>query len=80
MNVLFHHIAKESSGHAKEKDGKAEGPLSGAFGKTNIVGDLLAEDGPAVNGTDAAVQQQRRDGCADPFIGAPGCGFYSTEF
>ncbi len=68
MDVLLHDIAQEGSGHAKEKDGEAESPLGCALGETDVIGDLLAEDGPAVDSTYAAVEQQRRNGGANPFV------------
>ena len=68
MDIFFHHIAQKSGGHAQEKDGKAECPLGGTLGETDIVGDLLTENGPAVYRTDAAVQQQCRNGGTNPLV------------
>ena len=81
MDVTLHDVAKEGGGHTQEEDGEAEGPLGGSLGKADVVGDLLAEDGPAIDGADAAVDQQRRDGTAEPFVVAQGVGgsFHSSS-
>ena len=55
VDILFYHIPKKSGGHAEEKDGKAECPFGCAFGKTNVFGDFLTENRPAVNRTDTTV-------------------------
>lgn len=68
VDVLFHDIAQEGSGHAQEKDGETESPFGGSLGKTDVICDFLAEYGPAVNSTYAAVKQQRRDRGAYPFV------------
>ena len=68
MDVLLHDVAQEGRRHAKEEDGEAECPFRGALGETDIVGDLLAEDGPTVDSTYAAVKQQRRNRGANPFV------------
>ena len=68
MDVLFHDVSKEGGGHAKKEDCEAESPLCGALGEAYVVCDLLAEDGPAVHGADAAVEQQRGNRSADPLV------------
>ena len=68
MDVLFHHIAQKSCGHAQKENGEAEGPLCCPFAEADVICDLLTEDGPAVDRTDAAVQQQRRNCGANPFV------------
>ena len=68
VDVLLHHVAQEGRAHAQEKDGKAESPFHGALGKSDVIRDLLAENGPAVHGTDAAMKQQCGNCGANPFI------------
>ena len=68
MDVFLHDVAQESRGHSKEEDGKAERPLRGSLGKADIVSDFLAEDRPTVDRTDAAMEEQRRDRGAQPFV------------
>jgi len=71
MDILFHHVPQECRRHTEEKDGKAERPLRSALGEADVISNLLTEDRPTVNRTDAAVQKQRRNRGADPFVGAP---------
>ena len=68
MDVLFHHIAQKSGGHAKEEDGEAEGPFGGAFGKPYMLSNFLTEHGPAVYGSDTEVEEQSRNGGTHPFV------------
>ena len=68
MDVLLHDVAQEGRRHAKEEDGEAECPFRGALGEADVVSDFLAEDGPAVDRTDAAMEEQCRDGGIDPFV------------
>lgn len=56
MNVFFYDVAEKCSRHTEEKDGKTEGPFRSTLGETDVVGNFLAEDGPAINSTDAAVK------------------------
>lgn len=55
MDVLLNNIPKESSRHAQEENCKAESPFGSAFGKTDVVSDLLAENRPTVNCTNTSV-------------------------
>ena len=68
MDVLLHDVAQEGGGHSKEEDGEAERPLRSALGEADIVSDFLTEDGPAVDCSDAAMEEQRGDGGAQPFV------------
>ena len=68
VDVLLHHVAQERRAHAQEEDGQAERPFHAALGEADVVGNLLAEHRPAIDRADAAVQQQRRNGAADPFV------------
>ena len=71
MNVPFHDVAQKCGGHTQKEDGKVEGSFGGSLGKADVVGDLLAEDGPTIDRADAAVDEQCGDCAADPFVVAP---------
>ena len=64
MDVLFHQVACECGRHTEEENGQAECPSDRTLGGADVIGDFLAERAPAINRTDAAVQQKRGNGCA----------------
>ncbi len=68
VDVLFYHVPQKCRRHPQKEDREAEGPFCGSLGEADVAGNLLAEDGPAVDGSDATVQQQRRDSGAYPFV------------
>lgn len=68
VDILLHYVAQKSGGHAEEEDSEAEGPFCCALGKTDIVGDLLAENRPAVYRTDTAVEEQCGNCRTYPFV------------
>ena len=71
MYILFYNISEECRRHTQKEDGKAECPFSCALGLTDIIGNFLTEHRPAINRTDTAMKQKRRNRRANPFIGAP---------
>ena len=68
MNVLFYKVAQEGGRHSQEENRQREGPLDVAFGAADVGGDFLAKNRPTVNCSDGAVQEQRGDGSAQPFV------------
>ena len=57
VNVFFNNVSEKSSRHAEKENGEAESPFGCTLGKTDIVGNLLAENRSTVNSTNAAVKQ-----------------------
>lgn len=68
MYVLLYHISQECRRHAEEENGEAECPLRCALGETDVIRNFLAEYGPAVDRTDTAMQQKRRNSGTYPFV------------
>ena len=68
VDVLLNEGAQECGRHAQEEDGQRECPLDGALGGADVICNALADQRPAIDGTDTAVQQQRRNCSADPFV------------
>ena len=68
VDVLLHDVPQERRRHTEEENGEAERPFRRALGEANVVRYLLRENRPAVHRTDAAMQQERRNGGANPFV------------
>ena len=73
MNILFHEVAEKRGAHAEEEDCERERPTervrtSYAVRQLDRVLDRAREIRPAIHRADTAMQQERRDCRARPFI------------